>query len=322
MVFSVLVYRIGGFFLTLWVASVVIFFTLNFLPGDPASVLLGVQADLDSLERLRFELGLDRPALVRYGEWIFGIFRGEWGTSLIYDRPVAEIIAERAPVSFVLAFFAMSLTLSVALFFGMVSALFPYRRIDSVLMFFNQLVIAIPGFWLGILLIMFFSVHLGWFPAGGFRGWEERNVLKDLALPAIALALPQAAILMRIIRVSMIEMLGKPFLLLAQAKGLGRARAFFTHALRNGFAPILGLCAIQFSFLLVGAIVIETVFSIPGIGRLTFLAVMQRDWTTLQSLILLFVVVVLAIHFLADLLHYWIDPRLYSTRSGGRNASF
>ena len=293
-------------------ASLVVFLVLEVLPGDPALVMLGTEATDETLAALRGELGLDRPAPVRYLDWVGGLVTGDLGISHTYDVPVAGLIADRIIVTVPLAGLAMLLAVVLALPLGALAAARRGRPSDYSVMAFSQLGIAVPGFWLGILLILVFSVELDWFRAGGFPGWQAGAwpALGALILPAIALAMPEAAILARVVRSAILETLGEDYVRTARAKGLGRRAVMFRHVLRNALIPIVTIIGLQFAFLLAGAIVVESVFTLPGLGRLVFQAIGQRDLIVVRDVVVLLAGLVVIISFLVDALYHLIDPRL------------
>ena len=299
-------------FITLLVASSIVFFVLEILPGDPAAVMLGINAEDDTLAALRAELGLDRPVAVRYFSWLGELVRGDLGISYTYDVPVSELIKERLYLSFPLAIFAIILSTLIAIPLGIIAASNHTRPMDFIVMIFSQLGIAIPNFWFALLLIIFFSVFLGVLPAGGFAGWDAGIVpaLLSLLLPTIALALPQAAILTRVTRSSLLETLKEDYIRTARAKGSSRRRTLWLHALRNAMIPVVTIMGLQFSFLLAGTIIIENVFYLPGIGRLIFQAIAQRDLIVVKNLVILLAGSVIIINFIVDMLYAVIDPRL------------
>ena len=298
--------------ITLLVASSIVFFVLEILPGDPAAVMLGINAEADTLAALRAELGLDRPVAVRYFAWLGDLVRGDLGISYTYDVPVSELIKERLILSFPLAILAITLSTLIAIPLGIIAASNHTRPLDFLVMIFSQLGIAIPNFWFALLLIIFFSVFLGVLPAGGFAGWDAGIVpaLLSLLLPTIALALPQSAILTRVTRSSLLEVLKEDYIRTARAKGSSRRRTLWRHALRNAMIPVVTIMGLQFSFLLAGTIIIENVFYLPGIGRLIFQAIAQRDLIVVKNLVILLAGSVIIINFIVDMLYAVIDPRL------------
>ena len=304
--------RLFALLLTLLVASAVVFAALEVLPGDPATVMLGVNARADTLAALRAELGLDQPLIVRYGHWVGGLLHGELGNSYTYARPVSALIAERVAVSLPLALLAMCLSTALAIPLGVLAAARHNQATDVTVMGFTQLGVAIPNFWFAILLILVFSVKLGWLPSGGFAGWDQGLLagFKSLLLPSFALALPQAAILARVTRSAVLENLQKDYIRTARAKGLTRTQALWRHAVRNALIPVVTIMGLQFSFLLAGTIIIEQVFYLPGLGRLIFQAIAQRDLIVVRDLIMLLAATVVIVNFFVDLLYAVLDPRL------------
>ena len=308
--------RVLTFAATLLCASAVIFFVLEVLPGDAALVRLGDTATPEAVAALRAELGLDEPALVRYGAWLLGLSSGDLGTSVAYGTPVSELIGERLVVSLPLAVLAMLLTTVAALALGLYAAANHNKWGDFGVMAFSQLGIAIPNFWFAILLILVFSVQLRWFSAGGFPGWTEEAgggfwpALKALVLPAVALASVQAAILARIVRSSVLEVQREDFVRTARAKGLSRRAALWRHVLRNAMVPVVTVMGLQFASLLTATIVVENVFYLPGIGRLVFQAIANRDLVVVRNVVMLLAGVVVAVNFVVDVLYGVIDPRL------------
>lgn len=298
--------------LTLLVATVVVFVVLNIVPGDPASYIMGLNADPDALAQLRSELGLDQPAWQRYVAWLGNLVQGDLGTSYTYRVPVTELIGERLGVSLPLTMMATALSLVIALPLGIFAAARRGRLADTAVVSATQLGIAIPNFWFAILLVFFFATTLHWFSAGGFPGWDEGAgpALQALILPAIALALPQAAILTRVTRSSLIETLSEDFVRTARAKGLSEGQALRRHALRNALIPVLTILGLQFTFLLAGGIIVENVFYLPGLGRLVLQAITQRDLIVVQGVVIVLVAAAVAVTFLVEIAYMIADPRV------------
>jgi peptide/nickel transport system permease protein len=296
---------------TLIVASGAIFVVLDVLPGDPALLILGLEAQEDTLAALRTQMGLDRPPLERYLAWIAGMAVGQTGVSHTYAVPVGELIAARLQVTIPLALLAFMASTLLAVPLGMFAATRRNRPGDYGVMAFSQIAMAIPNFWFGILLILLFAVALGWFPAAGFPGWDAGlgAGLGALVLPATALALPEAAILARVTRSAVLETLGADYVRTARAKGLSERRVLWFHVLRNALIPMTTVLGLQFAFLLAGSIVIENVFALPGLGRLIFQAVSQRDIIVVRDVVMLLVALVVVVNFLVDIAYGLIDPR-------------
>jgi ABC-type dipeptide/oligopeptide/nickel transport system permease component/ABC-type transport system substrate-binding protein len=304
--------RTGSLALTLLLASVAIFVLVQVLPGDPAAYMMGLNASPEAVAALRAQYGLDVPAWRQYVEWIAGLARGDLGLSYTYRVPVAALVVERLQVSLPLALYALVLATALAFPLGLWAAARRDTRTDSWLMGLAQVGLAIPNFWLGLVLIVTFAVGLGWFAAGGFPGWDAGvgPGLRALTLPAIALAVPQACIVARVLRSELVQAMDEDYVRTARAKGLSEAEALRTHALPNALLPVLTLLGLQFSFLLAGAIIVETVFSLPGLGRLVFQATAQRDLIVVRSVVLLLVAAVVVVNFAVELACAAVDPRV------------
>ena len=301
---------------TLLATSVIVFAVLEVLPGNAAQVLMGPDADPAAVAAKATELGLDQPALQRYFGWMGGLLRGDMGLSYTYGSPVSELIVERLALTIPLAVLAMLLTTVIALAVGVYAASRHNSAGDVGLMTLAQIGIAIPNFWFAILLILLFSVKLQWFSAGGFPGWTEDaggsplEALKALLLPAIALAVVQAAILARITRSAVLEVLREDFVRTARAKGLTQRAALWGHVLRNAMVPVVTVMGLQFAELLAGTIVVENVFYLPGLGRLIFQSISNRDLIVVRNCVMLLAAMVVIVNFVVDILYAVIDPRV------------
>jgi peptide/nickel transport system permease protein len=303
--------RFSGLIATLLATAVIVFIVLEILPGDPAAVMMGINATPEQVAAIRTEYGLDRPALERFFTWIAGMLRGDLGLSYTYRVPIASLIAERAQVTLPLALMAVFLSSSIGIPLGVIAAARANTRTDAAVMAASQIGLAVPNFWFGILLVLLFSVTLGWFPSGGFPGWgNPLAAIHALILPAVALALPQSAILARLTRSSVLEALQEDFVRTARAKGLTWRQTMLRHVVRNAMTPVITILGLQFSVLIAGAIIIENVFSLPGLGRLMFQAIAQHDIILVKDLVVLFAGLVVGMNFLVDLAYGWIDPRL------------
>jgi peptide/nickel transport system permease protein len=313
--------RLLSLLATLAVASALVFGVLELLPGNAAQVILGDSATPEALAALEHRLGLDQPAWARYGAWLGGLLQGHSARSIAYDEPTVALIAERAQVTAPLAVLAMGLATVIALGLGLFAAARHGRPADTAVMGLSQVGLALPNFWLAILLILLFAVKLQWVAAGGFPGWSEadggglREGLLALLLPALALAGVQAAILARVTRSAVLEVLGEDFVRTARAKGLSRRAVLWRHVLRNAWVPILTVMGLQFANLLTGAIVIENVFVLPGIGRLVFQAIANRDLVLVRDVVMVLVATVVLINAAVDLLQGVVDPRLRRGRT-------
>ena len=308
--------RLLGFALTLVATSVIVFAVLEWLPGNAAQVILGETATPESLATMQTRLGLDQPASVRYARWVSDLLSGQTGLSIAYDTPTAELVAERMQVTLPLAVMAMGLTVALALALGIYAASRQNRIGDVGVMTLSQLGLAVPNFWLAILLILLFAVQLEWVSAGGFPGWTEESgggvwpAIKASLLPAVALAAVQTAILARVTRSAVIDAMREDFVRTARAKGLSRRQVLWRHVLRNAMIPVLTVMGLQFGNLITSAIVIENVFVLPGIGRLIFQAIANRDLIVVRDVVMWLAALVMAINFLIDVLYASIDPRL------------
>ncbi len=297
--------------LSLIAASLVIFLVIEVIPGDPAAFMLGLNATPETVAALRAELGLDGGLVERYLAWVGGMVTGDFGTSYTYRVPVSELILDRLWVSLPLAIYALTLSTLLAFPIGLIAAATRGTVTDYGIMGGTQLGIAVPNFWFAMLLVLIFAVNLRWFSAGGFPGWEEPGAaIKALTLPAIALALPQASILARVMRSAVLDTLAQDYIRTARAKGLSRRQAVLRHALKNALIPVLTIIGLQFSFLLAGAIIIENVFFLPGLGRLIFQGITQRDLIVVESVTMLLVFAVILVTFLVDIAYAAVDPRL------------
>ena len=304
--------RLAVLLMTLAAASVIVFVIVQVVPGDPVRYMMGLQARPDSVAAVRRELGLDAAPLVRYLHWMSGLVRGDFGVSYTYRVPVSDLIAERLALSVPLALFALILSAAAAFPLGLVAAARRGRVSGVVLSALTQLGLAIPNFWLGMLLVLVFAIGLHLTSAGGFPGWGAGlwAGLRALALPAVALAMPQAAILARVLRGALIDTLHEDYIRTARAKGASERQVLWRHALPNALVPVLTILGMQFSFLLAGGIIIENVFFLPGLGRLVFQAIEQRDLIVVQGVVMILVLAVVCVSFLVDLSYEIVNPRL------------
>ncbi len=304
--------RLATLVVTLLAASVIVFGLIELAPGDAATFMMGLNADPTALARLRADLGLDQPAPVRYIVWLGGMLQGDFGESFTYQVPVLALMLERLSVSFPLTLLALAIAAGIALPAGLLAAEHRGRWIDQLINGFTQIGIAVPNFWVASILVLVFAIVLGWLPVGGFPGWDAGlgAGLKALLLPAIALAIPQAAILARVLRAGLNEALDQDFVRTARSKGLNDRTIVRRHALRHALLPVLTILGLQCSFLLAGGIIIENVFYLPGLGRLVFQAIAQRDLVVVQGVVMLLVLATVSIAFIVDLAYAVADPRL------------
>jgi peptide/nickel transport system permease protein len=304
--------RVAAFAVTLLFVSALVFVVVRVLPGDPAALILGTEQNPETVARLRRSLGLDRPLAVQYVAWLAGALRGNLGTSIQYDVPVGRLIVSRLPVTLPLTLLAALFMIVVAVPLGVYAATRYRRAADYLAMIVSQLGIAVPSFWSGLLLILFFSVHLGWFRSGGFEGWSSGvwPGLKSLLLPALALGLFQSAVLVRATRSAVLDVMREDFVRTARAKGLPEARVIALHTLRNAMIPIITVVGLQLGQLMAGSIVLESVFALPGLGRLALGAITARDLPVVQGVTVFVAGSIVCINFMVDIAYAWIDPRI------------
>ena len=298
--------------LLLFLVSITVFSVLFVLPGDPAQIILGIHATPEALAGLRADLGLDKPFLGQYADWIGGLLTGRSHQSIHYKMPVFDLILDSLAVTAPMALLAMVFAVIISLPLGIYAARNQNRPGDVTVMFFTQLGLATPEFWFGILLILLLSVQLGWFAAGGFPGWtaDPLGSLKALLLPAFALGVIRASILTRLTRSSMLEVLREDYVRTARAKGLRERTVVYGHALRNALIPVLTIMGLQLGQLLAGAIIIENVYFLPGLGRLVFNAIGQRDLPVVRDIVLFMAAAVVVVNFIVDLAYAYVDPRV------------
>ncbi|EIC21179.1 nickel ABC transporter permease [Thiorhodovibrio frisius] len=296
--------RLGATLVVMLGVSTLVFLLLHLVPGDPVEAMLGESARPADLAALRAHLGLDRPLSVQYLDYLAGLTRLDLGQSLTDQRPVADMIAERFPATLQLTLAALTLAVLIALPLGVLAARHQGGPLDSAAMGFSVLGMAVPNFWLGPMLILVFSLWLGWTPVSGREGWNS------LILPALTLGTGLAALLARMVRASLLEVLGEDYIRTARAKGLNESAVLWRHALRNAALPILTLLGLQLGGLLGGAVITETVFSWPGIGSLLVDAIKARDYPVVQGCVLLISLIYVGVNTLTDVLYLWIDPRI------------
>jgi peptide/nickel transport system permease protein len=304
--------RAVAFVATLFVVSLLVFTVVRILPGDPALLIMGTEASPEAAAALRRAMGLDRPILVQYVEWLRGALAGDLGRSIQYDVGVGRLVLSRLAVTLPLTVLAAGFMLLTAVPLGVYAATRQGRVGDHLAMLVSQLGIAIPSFWAGLLLILLFAVRLGWVQAGGFDGWAAGiwPGLRALLLPAFALGMVQAAILTRTTRAAVLEVLRADHVRTARAKGLGARAVVWKHVVRNALLTIVTIVGLQLGQLLTGSIVLENVFYLPGLGRLALNAISARDLPVVQGVVLFVAVVVVTLNFLVDLLYTVLDPRI------------
>jgi len=304
--------RIIVLLLTLVIVSITIFAVLMVIPGDPAQIILGIHATPETLQELRHKLGLDQPVVFQYFIYMKNLIMGDLGRSITYDVPIHSLILSRLQVTIPLAILSMIFAVFISIPMGAYSALHRNQVGDYGIMVFSQIGLAVPAFWAGILLILLFAVTLHWFPAGGFPSWgaEPVKALKSLLLPAFSLGFVRAAVLTRMTRSSMLEILGEDYIRTARSKGLSERIVIYKHAFRNAIIPVVTIVGLQTGDLLAGAIIIENVFHLPGVGRLVFEAIGQRDLPIVQGVVLFIAVLIVVINFMTDIAYAYLDPRI------------
>ncbi|MFH1932497.1 MAG: ABC transporter permease [Pseudomonadota bacterium] len=296
----------------LFLVSITVYSVLFVLPGDPAQIILGINATPETLANLRAELGLDKSFWAQYTDWMGNLLTGRGSWSINYDMPAYDLILSRLTVTGPLALLAMVFGVVISIPLGIYAARHQNRPGDVSVMFFTQLGLATPEFWLGILLILLFSVHWGLFAAGGFPGWSVDfwGSVKALLLPSFALGVIRASILTRLTRSSMLDVLREDYVRTARAKGLKERTVIYVHALRNALIPVLTILGLQLGQLMAGAIIIENVFYLPGLGRLVFQAIGQRDLPVVREIVLFMAAAVVLVNFIVDLTYASLDPRI------------
>jgi peptide/nickel transport system permease protein len=304
--------RVGALAVTLFFVSLLVFVVVRVLPGDPALIILGLEANADSVARVRQALGLDQPVPVQYARWVGHALRGDLGRSIQYDLPVGALILSRLNVTLPLTLLAAAFMIAAAIPLGVFAATRHRRWGDYLTMTLSQLGVAVPGFWAGLLLILLFSVRLGWVQSGGFDGWGEGfwRGLRSLLLPAIALGLFQFAVLARTTRSAVLEVLREEYVKTARAKGVAERVVLFRHALRNALIPIVTVAGVQLGQLLAGSIILESVFYLPGLGRLTLAAISARDLPVVQGVVLFVASMIVTVNAAVDILYGILDPRI------------
>jgi peptide/nickel transport system permease protein len=296
--------RIARLVLTVLIIATLVFFLVRVLPGDPAAVIAGLDADPETLADIRTQIGMDRPLVVQYLEWLWSALRFDFGTSLFSQRPAMGLVLERFPLTLLLAMSSFGFSLVIAVPVGVLSAVHRWGPIDYAGMVYSQLGMAVPGFWLGILLLLFFAVRLQWFPLFGAAS------IRHLILPTVALGLGRSALLVRYVRSSTLEELGREYVVTAESMGFSRLSIRYRHVLKNALLPVITIAGIQLGYLLGGTIVIEQVFSLPGVGRLLLSAIQQRDFAVIQAGVVFIAVLFSMVNFVADVLYSVVNPRI------------
>lgn len=302
--------RAGASVLTLVLVAFFVFLAIHIVPGDPARVLVGTDASPEEYQAARDRLGLDIAWPARFVRWLGGLVSGDWGDSLRYSRPARELVARGLAITVPLASLSLVLALVVSFPLGMAAASRPGRWLDLGTVGIAQVGTALPEFWLAILLVGLFAVRMSLLPAGGFPGWEAPQAWRHLLLPAVALALPRAAYMARMVRASVADVLREDYVRTARAKGVAAWRVSWVHALRNALVPVLTGAGLTFARLLAGAMVVENVFGLPGLGRLAVVAVEARDLPLVASLATVVAAVIVLVSLVVDVSYVLLDPRI------------
>lgn len=298
--------------ITVFAVSLLSFFVFNSLPGNPAQIMLGMDADKSAIERLEKELNLDKPAIIRYFIWIGNLLKGDLGNSIGYKKPVSEVIISALPPTISITLMSIVIAALFSFPLGIYSAKQHNKPIDYIITAFSQIGLIIPGFWLGILLLMMFSVQMKLFPSGGYVplcedwfGW-----IRSITLPSLSLGMISSSVLIRMIRSSIIGNMNEDYARTATGKGLSANKVLRKHVLKNAMIPVLSVFGLQVAAILAGTIIIETVFSIPGIGRLLLYSVQRRDLPVVQGIVIWIAIVTIVINFTMDIVHMYLDPRI------------
>lgn len=304
--------RFATALITILLSSLLVFCALLAIPGDPAQAILGMNASPTALEALRNQLDLNTPAPQRFIKWLVNVFQGEFGNSLQFRKPVLGLMLDRLGVSLIMSIAGSLLACLIGIPLGIFIALNRNTIFDPIMSAASQLGAAIPSFWLGLMFILLFSVQLGWLPAAGFTPWsrDPGGYLRSLILPVLTLGLGQAAVVTRMTRATMIETLLQDYTRTARSKGLRQSTVVWKHALRNALITIVTILGISITSILIGSIIIEQVFSVPGLGSLTLTAVRNRDFPLLQGQILVYASFIILVNFLVDISYGFLDPRV------------
>lgn len=290
--------------LTLFIISTIVFFVVRVIPGDPALIIGGVDASPSDIQAIRAKLGTDQPVATQYVQFLWGVLHLDFGRSMISDEPVISLILQRFPLTLTLAVLGLLIGLLIAIPLGVLSAVKRWSGWDYVGLIFSQIGMAVPSFWLGILLLLLLAVKFPLFPLFGGDSFA------GLVLPSLSLGIVQAAIILRYTRASMIEELSKEYIIAAKAKGLPESVIRYKHALKNALLPIITIAGIEFGYMLGGAIIVEQVFSLPGLGRLFLYAIYQRDFPLVQGGVVFIAIIFSLVNFVADILYSIVNPKI------------
>jgi peptide/nickel transport system permease protein len=309
---SFIIRRLIQAIIVVFLVTVISFLLLQIIPGDPAIRILGMHASEEQLAQVRHELGLDKPIIVQYGNWIWNVLHGDLGKSYVYKEDIGRLLAERFPITFYLTFLALTISTIIGIIAGVICGVKRGGILDSIITLFANIGIAVPTFWLGILGIYLFGLKLGWLP---IEGWTSPFVdfwksTRQVIMPVVALAVPNIAIVARQTRSSMLETIHQDYIRTATSKGLSQNNVFYKHALRNALIPVVTLLGVTLAFLIGGEVLTETVFNIPGVGRLLVRAALDKDFLIVQGIVLIVGTIVCFTNLFVDIVYGWIDPRI------------
>jgi len=298
---------------TFLLASVLIFSLMHLMPGDPAAVMLGDTASPEQVQELQVAMGFDKPIYVQFSRWFTGVLQGDFGHSIFFHKPVLQVIRDRAEVSLFIAVLSMALIIITGIPIGVISAVWYNSYTDQACSGASMLAASMPTFWLGLNLMLIFSVVLGWLPSSGFPSVVESGNLGNLrymVLPCVTLAAPNSALIIRLTRASMLDVLKEGYVTTARAKGLSEVLVTMKHAFRNSLISIIAVVGFTFVGLASGTVITETVFSLPGIGRLVVESVLRRDYPVIQGIILVITVAYMVVNLAIDFCYTFLDPRI------------
>jgi ABC-type dipeptide/oligopeptide/nickel transport system permease component len=304
--------KLGMMIITLLVVSICVFLAFNNIPGDPALKMLGTEASPELVEQTREQMGLNDPLLVRYGRWFIGFIRGDFGTSYNYKIPVKDMIISKVPITFTMAVIAFLLTVLISIPMGIFTAKHENGRVDRVMIVFNQIIMAVPPFFSGILITFIFGMILRLFTPGGFVSYtaDFGKFLRYLFFPSLAIALPKIAMTVKMLRGSLIDEAGKDYARTAYSRGNNTNGVLYRHVLKNAMIPVITFLGMALADMIAGSIVIEQVFSIPGISRILLTSISNRDYPVVEAIIMGIAIVVLVVNFLVDVIYRIVDPRI------------
>lgn len=304
--------RTGQMAVILVIISIFIFLLVSMIPGDPVYAMLGEEVSTEEYQRVYLELGLDKPVMVRYFDWLVSALHGDFGQSTQFHKATMEVLSERIPITLFLSFTAFFISIPLGIFFGVISAVFRGKKIDTVVTFLANLTACLPQFWVGLLVMYVFAMKLGWLPSYGFTWlWDDFSTgIRQLILPLFCLSLTGVASITRQTRSSMLEVIRQDYVRTARSKGLKERKVIFIHALKNGLIPVITILGMRLGTMLGGSMFVESVFSIPGMGSLFVKAITSRDIPVVQACVLVTALVACTINLITDILYAVVDPRI------------